>query len=155
MENMLTSRTKIYDETTTSHQNDMRQWHILAILSILMGFASISTDFYLPAMPEMAKSLSANAGQVALTVSGYLAGFSLGQLFWGPVRDRYGRRLPIAIGIVMFTCGSARCALSATITTMIIWRVVQAVGHAPVWSLPGQWCRTSTMVHAPHRCSPL
>lgn len=128
MENMLTSRTNIYDETTTSHQNDMRQWHILAILSILMGFASISTDFYLPAMPEMAKSLSANAGQVALTVSGYLAGFSLGQLFWGPVGDRYGRRLPIAIGIVMFTCGSAGCALSATITTMIIWRVVQAVG---------------------------
>lgn len=114
--------------TEPSHLNSAMRWHMLMILSILMGFASISTDFYLPAMPEMARSLSASAGQVALTVSGYLAGFSLGQLVWGPVGDRYGRRLPIAIGLVMFTCGSAGCAMSATITTMIIWRVVQAVG---------------------------
>ncbi|AQS86667.1 major facilitator superfamily transporter [Neoasaia chiangmaiensis NBRC 101099] len=119
---------RIPDATVLSRRKGMQQWHILVVLSVLMGFASISTDFYLPAMPEMARSLSASAGQVALTVSGYLAGFSLGQLFWGPVGDRYGRRLPIAVGLAMFTCGSAGCALSSTITTMIIWRVVQAVG---------------------------
>jgi len=61
---------------------------VLAILSALMGFASISTDLYLPAMPAMAKSLSANSGAMELTISGYLIGFSLGQLLWGPIGDR-------------------------------------------------------------------
>ncbi len=58
-------------------------WRVLAILSALMGFASISTDLYLPAMPTMALALHAGNGMVEWTVSGYLVGFSLGQLFWG------------------------------------------------------------------------
>jgi len=60
-------------------------WRVLGILSALMGFASISTDLYLPAMPAMGRSLGADAGTVAWTVSGYLIGFSLGQLLWGPI----------------------------------------------------------------------
>jgi MFS transporter, DHA1 family, multidrug resistance protein len=55
-------------------------WRVLAILSALMGFASISTDLYLPAMPAMSASLGANTGMIELTVSGYLIGFSFGQL---------------------------------------------------------------------------
>src|SRR5437763_1187545 len=55
-------------------------WRVLAILSALMGFASISTDLYLPAMPAMGLALSAKAGTVEWTISGYLIGFSLGQL---------------------------------------------------------------------------
>lgn len=86
---------------------------ILAILSTLMAFALISTDLYLPALPTMAVALRADAGTVELTISGYLIGFSLGQLLWGPVGDRYGRRLPISIGLVLFIIGSAGCALSS------------------------------------------
>ncbi len=56
---------------------------MLAILSALMGFASISTDLYLPAMPTMGRALGAGAGMVEWTISGYLIGFSLGQLVWG------------------------------------------------------------------------
>jgi multidrug resistance protein len=101
---------------------------VLAILSALMGFASISTDLYLPAMPAMAKSLSANSGAMELTISGYLIGFSLGQLLWGPIGDRYGRRMPIVVGIILFAIGSAGCALSGSAAAMIGWRIVQAVG---------------------------
>jgi DHA1 family bicyclomycin/chloramphenicol resistance-like MFS transporter len=101
---------------------------MLAVLSALMAFASISTDFYLPALPTMAGALHADAGAVAFTISGYLVGFSLGQLVWGPVGDRYGRRLPVAIGLVLFVIGSAGCALSGSAFAMIFWRVVQAVG---------------------------
>jgi DHA1 family bicyclomycin/chloramphenicol resistance-like MFS transporter len=101
---------------------------VLAILSLLMGFASISTDLYLPAMPAMALALEASQGAIELTISGYLIGFSLGQLFWGPIGDRYGRRIPIATGIVLFVIGSAGCALSGTAGEMIFWRVVQALG---------------------------
>ncbi|MEY2342126.1 multidrug effflux MFS transporter [Acidithiobacillus sp. IBUN Pt1247-S3] len=101
---------------------------VLAILSILMAFASISTDLYLPALPAMAQSLHASPGSVELTISGYLIGFSVGQLFWGPFADRHGRRLPVALGLLLFIIGSAGCALAANINVMIVWRVVQAVG---------------------------
>ena len=103
-------------------------WRVLAILSALMGFASISTDLYLPAMPAMGRALGADAGMVELTVSGYLIGFSLGQLLWGPIGDHYGRRLPVAIGLVLFVIGSAGCALADSAGAMIGWRIVQAVG---------------------------
>jgi DHA1 family bicyclomycin/chloramphenicol resistance-like MFS transporter len=101
---------------------------ILLILSALLAFASISTDLYLPAMPIMAASLHADDGAMALTVSAYLAGFSAGQLFWGPFSDRFGRRLPVALGCLLFIAGSAGCALATDGTALIGWRVVQALG---------------------------
>jgi DHA1 family bicyclomycin/chloramphenicol resistance-like MFS transporter len=116
---------------STLHQSpvsDRQSLWTLAILSALMAFASISTDLYLPALPAMADALHADSGQVELTISGYLIGFSLGQLLWGPIGDRYGRRLPIALGLVLFIIGSAGCAMSGTADAMIVWRAVQAVG---------------------------
>ena len=103
-------------------------WYVLAVLSMLMGFASISTDLYLPAMPLMAQSLVAETGMIELTISGYLIGFSLGQLLWGPISDRYGRRPSVAAGLVLFVFGSAGCALATSAQILIAWRVVQAVG---------------------------
>lgn len=101
---------------------------VLAILSALMSFASISTDLYLPALPAMRESLQADAGAVELSISGYLIGFSVGQLFWGPVGDRYGRRLPIILGLLFFIAGSAGCALSTSVATLVAWRLLQAFG---------------------------
>jgi DHA1 family bicyclomycin/chloramphenicol resistance-like MFS transporter len=103
-------------------------WYVLAVLSMLMGFASISTDLYLPAMPIMGQSLGADTGMIELTISGYLIGFSLGQLLWGPISDRYGRRSSVAVGLVMFVIGSAGCALADSAHQLIAWRIVQAVG---------------------------
>ncbi|MBV1702692.1 MAG: multidrug effflux MFS transporter [Hyphomicrobiales bacterium] len=103
-------------------------WRVLGILSALMGFASISTDLYLPAMPAMGKSFGASDGRIELTVSGFLIGFSLGQLLWGPISDRHGRRAPVALGLVLFIIGSAGCAVSGSAEAMILWRIVQAVG---------------------------
>jgi DHA1 family bicyclomycin/chloramphenicol resistance-like MFS transporter len=104
-----------------------RLW-VLVVLSALMAFASISTDMYLPALPVLGTALHADPGRMELTISSYLIGFSLGQLLWGPIGDRYGRRMPIAIGLVLFVIGSAGCALSATAGQMIGWRVIQAIG---------------------------
>ena len=103
-------------------------WYVLAVLSMLMGFASISTDLYLPAMPLMGQSLGADTGVIELTISGYLIGFSLGQLLWGPISDRYGRRPSVAIGLVIFMIGSTGCALADSAQLLIAWRIVQAVG---------------------------
>ena len=62
------------------------------------------------------------------TISGYLLGFSLGHLFWGPVSDTYGRKVPMAIGLVLFILGSAGCALSINAHMMIGFRILQASG---------------------------
>jgi DHA1 family bicyclomycin/chloramphenicol resistance-like MFS transporter len=97
----------------------------ILILSGLMAFASLSTDIYLPAMPVMAAELQ---GDAELTITGFLIGFALAQLIWGPVSDRLGRRTPLFIGMVLFIIGSAGCALSDSIDRIIFWRVFQALG---------------------------
>lgn len=107
---------------------DRHPLRIMAILATLMAFGSISTDLYLPAMPAMARDLGADTGAMEFTISGYLIGFSMGQLLWGAVSDRIGRRLPVAIGIILFVIGSAGCALSGSAAEVIGWRIVQAVG---------------------------
>ncbi|AHG21016.2 MFS transporter [Chania multitudinisentens RB-25] len=113
------------ESASPSRYRDLR---ILVILSALMSFASISTDLYLPAMPTIANDLHAAHGRIEFTLSGFLIGFSLGQLFWGPIGDRYGRRIPIAIGMGLFMLGAAGCALAHSIEQMVGWRVVQAAG---------------------------
>lgn len=97
----------------------------LAILSALMAFTSLSTDIYLPAMPLMAKELQ---GDIELTITGFLVGFALAQLVWGPISDAIGRRIPLFIGMLLFIVGSAGCALSTEIHQMVFWRVFQAFG---------------------------
>lgn len=111
-----------------SLRNGNISWHILGVLAALMGFASISTDFYLPAMPAMEEAFGAGHGSIEFTITGYLIGFSVGQLFWGPISDRFGRKLPIALGLGLFIIGAMGCALSDTIFEIICWRIVQALG---------------------------
>lgn len=97
----------------------------LLILSALMAVTSLSTDIYLPAMPLMTKDLQ---GDAELTITGFLIGFCIAQLIWGPISDRYGRRLPLFIGLVLFIIGSVGCALSTDIVQIVFWRVFQALG---------------------------
>lgn len=95
------------------------------ILSALMAFTSLSTDIYLPAMPLMAQDLHGNA---ELTITGFLMGFCIAQLIWGPLSDHFGRRLPLFIGMALFMIGSVGCALSTDISQIVFWRVFQALG---------------------------
>lgn len=97
----------------------------LSILGALMAVTSLSTDIYLPAMPEMAKELQ---GDAELTVTGFLIGFAVAQLIWGPISDQIGRRKPMFIGMVLFTIGSLGCALSTSMEQIVFWRVFQAFG---------------------------
>ena len=106
----------------TTHK---RSLSFLLILSALMAFTSLSTDIYLPAMPTMEKQLSGNA---ELTITGFLTGFAIAQLIWGPISDRIGRKLPLFIGMVLFVIGSVGCALSESMSAVVFWRIFQAVG---------------------------
>jgi MFS transporter, DHA1 family, multidrug resistance protein len=97
----------------------------MSILGALMAFTSLSTDIYLPAMPVMAQELH---GNVELTVTGFLIGFAIAQLIWGPISDHIGRKKPLYIGMVLFAIGSIGCALSYTIEQIVFWRIFQAFG---------------------------
>lgn len=97
-------------------------------IALLLAFASISTDLYLPAMPSMAELWGASDGVLEFSITGYLAGFALGQLFWGPISDHRGRKITLAVGLVLFIIGSLGCGLADGVAPLIAWRVVQAVG---------------------------
>ncbi|EOC0209098.1 multidrug effflux MFS transporter [Cronobacter dublinensis] len=97
----------------------------IILLSALMALTSLSTDIYLPAMPVMARALH---GDAELTITGFLVGFTLAQLVWGPVSDHLGRKIPLFIGMVLFIAGSVGCATSTTMMQMVFWRVFQAIG---------------------------
>lgn len=97
----------------------------LFLLSVLMAFTSLSVDIYLPQMPQMERELH---GNVELTITGFLIGFAIAQLIIGPVSDRFGRRKPLLVGLVLFVIGSVGCVYSANLHEMMLWRVVQAVG---------------------------
>lgn len=113
---------------TSSHPARATELRVLLILSTLMSFASMSTDMYLPALPTIGHALHASASSIDLTFSSFLVGFSVGQLLWGPIADRHGRRVPVAVGVILFVIGSAGCALSISVWQLMGWRVVQAVG---------------------------
>lgn len=109
-------------------ERSLSSLRMMLTLSALMSFASISTDMYLPALPTISRVMDTDPASLQLTFSAFLIGFSLGQLVWGPIGDRHGRRLPIAIGLLLFTIASAGCAISTNVWQMMGWRVVQALG---------------------------
>lgn len=90
-----------------------------------MAFTSLSTDVFLPAMPEISHDLS---GHAPLLITSFLIGFAVAQLFWGPISDKYGRKIPLLTGIFLFIIGSIGCALADDMFVMIIFRIIQAVG---------------------------
>lgn len=73
-------------------EKGLASWLLLGILSALMAMTSLSVDIYLPAMPKMQQVLQ---GNVELTITGFLIGFSIAQIFWGPISDKYGRKKPL------------------------------------------------------------
>lgn len=101
---------------------------IVFILGALVAFGPMSIDMYLPSLPSIGQTFGASPGDVQLTLSAFFIGFSLGQIFYGPLSDRYGRRPILLIGIGLYILTSALCAMSETIDQMIVFRFLHALG---------------------------
>jgi len=99
-----------------------------AIMTALVAFGPLSTDMYLPSLPAMKTDFGATVSQVQLTLSVFLGGFAVSQLFYGPLSDRFGRRPVLLFGIVVYGLASVACFLSTTIEALIIARFFQAFG---------------------------
>ncbi|MFJ2388929.1 multidrug effflux MFS transporter [Pseudomonas koreensis] len=100
----------------------------ILILGALSAFGPLAIDFYLPAFPSIALAFGTDEKHVQLTLAAYFAGLSIGQLLYGPVADRFGRRLPLLVGVGLFTLASLACAYAPNLQWLIGARFVQALG---------------------------
>src|ERR1700712_684698 len=101
---------------------------LVILLGLLNTITPFSIDMYLPAFPDMAKEFNVPVSTVALTVSTYFLGFALGQILYGPLLDRFGRKTPLYIGLLLYIVATLGCTTSATINSLLIMRFVQALG---------------------------
>jgi DHA1 family bicyclomycin/chloramphenicol resistance-like MFS transporter len=101
---------------------------LAALLTTLVALGPLSTDLYLPALPTLARVFATDAAGVQLTLSVFLAGFACGQIFYGPLSDRFGRRPLMLGGLALFCAGSIGCVLATSIEMLVLARFVQALG---------------------------
>jgi DHA1 family bicyclomycin/chloramphenicol resistance-like MFS transporter len=98
------------------------------LLAALTALGPLSIDMYLPSLPEIGRALAAPTASVQLTISSYLIGFAAGQIIYGPVSDRYGRR-PVLFGAVaVYLAGVITCAATPSIDPLIAARFLQGIG---------------------------
>jgi DHA1 family bicyclomycin/chloramphenicol resistance-like MFS transporter len=101
---------------------------VTVLLTLAVALGPMSTDFYLPSLPSLVDYFATDVASVQLTLSVFLAGFAVGQLFYGPLSDRYGRRPVMLAGVAIFTMASIACMLATSIEMLIAARLVQAIG---------------------------
>ncbi len=100
----------------------------ILVLAALASVGTFATSILLPSLPSMAKSLNVSTAEVTSTISVYLAVFAIGQLFVGPISDRYGRWKPVMFGLAIFVAGSLWCEFSNDLPTLLFGRCIQATG---------------------------
>lgn len=105
-----------------------RYFFLIVILGSLTALGPFSIDMYLPGFPAIAKDLHTDVEQVGLSLSSYFIGISAGQLLYGPLLDRFGRKKPLYAGLVVYILATWGCMLSASVENLIAVRFIQAVG---------------------------
>lgn len=101
---------------------------LILILGLLSTIGPFSIDMYLPGFLAIAKDLHTTVDYVSYSLSSFFIGISFGQLFSGPLLDRYGRKIPLIVGLIVYIIASIGCALSTTIEMLIVFRLFQALG---------------------------
>ncbi|MFE9395002.1 Bcr/CflA family multidrug efflux MFS transporter [Streptomyces flavidovirens] len=103
---------------------------VTLVLGGLTALPPLSMDMYLPALPEVTKSLASPAATVQLTLTACLAGMALGQLVVGPMSDRFGRRKPLLLGMIVYVVATAICAFAPSTELLIAFRLLQGLAGA-------------------------
>ncbi len=101
---------------------------LILLLGIMDTITPFSIDMYLPAFPLIARDLHTTIENVSLSVSSYFLGFAIGQILYGPLLDRFGRKLPLYAGMLLYLLASVGCIYCHTIESLLIMRFVQALG---------------------------
>lgn len=100
----------------------------ILLLALFTSLGPLSIDMYLPALPQMAQDFNVSTQQVANSLPAYFFGLAVGQLIYGPISDRIGRKKPLYFGMTLFACASLLCVLATDPWSLIAARVLQALG---------------------------
>lgn len=104
--------------------------YILILVGIVSAFGPFVTDFYLPALPALGSYFATSASLVQLTLTVSMIGLAIGQLFVGPLSDRYGRKMPLIVSLILFILSTVACLGSETIGQFLIFRFIQGLSGA-------------------------
>lgn len=107
-----------------------QQIWLTVFLGLMSAMAPLATDMYLPALPTMQLDLGITASMAQLTLTMTMLGMALGQIFAGPISDRYGRKWPLAIGMLVFTLSTMGCVWAQDIMAFLFFRFVSGFAGA-------------------------
>jgi MFS transporter, DHA1 family, multidrug resistance protein len=105
-----------------------RKTLLIFILGLLSAIGPFSIDMYLPAFENMAADLHTTVAKITLSLSSFFIGICVGQFIYGPLLDKYGRKKPLYIGMLIYILASVGCALCADVNVLIVLRFIQALG---------------------------
>lgn len=108
----------------------------LVLMGLLTALGPLAIDMYLPAFPMIAADLHTTEANVERTLASYLLGMALAQLLYGPISDRFGRKIPLLFGLTLFSVASFIVAFSHDIEHLTLWRIAQAFGGAAGMVIP-------------------
>ncbi|HTJ79802.1 MAG TPA: Bcr/CflA family multidrug efflux MFS transporter [Rariglobus sp.] len=109
---------------------------LVLVLGTLTALGPLAIDMYLPALPWIARDLNVDLGAIQFTLSVFMIGISVGQAFYGPIVDRYGRRGPLLIGMVVFVVAAVGCAHAHSMKSLLLWRLLMALGGSASMVIP-------------------
>ena len=101
---------------------------VIITLASVVALGPLSTDMYLPALPELTRVFNTDIEQVQITLSVFFYGFAVAQLFYGPLADRFGRKPVLLSGMLLFFLATLGCALATSVEELILYRFLQALG---------------------------
>lgn len=105
-----------------------KYFQLILVLGLLSTISPFSIDMYLPGFPAIADDLGASIDKVQLSLTSYFIGIAIGQLFYGPLLDKFGRKNPLYIGLIVYILASVVCAFTDSVESLIVMRFVQAIG---------------------------
>ncbi|RUX89590.1 MFS transporter, partial [Mesorhizobium sp. M7A.F.Ca.CA.004.08.1.1] len=107
------------------------RWEFIALCAALMALNSLAIDIMLPALQQIGATLGVeNENHRQYVITAYILGFGGGQLFFGPISDRFGRRAPLVAGLVIYVAAAAAAAIAPSFETLLLCRAVQGIGAA-------------------------
>jgi DHA1 family bicyclomycin/chloramphenicol resistance-like MFS transporter len=109
---------------------------IVLILGSLTALTPLAVDMYLPSLPTLERAFGADQASVQFTLASFFVGLALGQVLYGPITDRFGRKPPLYVGLGLFALASAGCALAPRIEVLVALRFVQALGGCAALVVP-------------------
>jgi DHA1 family bicyclomycin/chloramphenicol resistance-like MFS transporter len=110
------------------NRDGKKRFYLILTLGMLTAIGPFSIDMYLPAFPDIAKGLHTTVAQVMLSLSSFFIGISAGQLLYGPLLERFGRKRPLYAGLSIYLLASIGCAMASSVNALILFRLLQALG---------------------------